>query len=165
MFVLIYNLFGAVGFLFYSFVVISSSLFLIYVVSPKYGHTNILVYLFICAMMGSLTVMACKGLGIAVKLTLSGKNQLGYPFTWFLLVCLIVCIAVQMNYLNKSLDIFKHCSSLANILCHVYYLHHCCSRYSVQRVGQPKQQFCHHRTLRIYYYCFRRLPAIHYKAS
>eukprot|EP01135_Chromosphaera_perkinsii_P002474 Nk52_evm80s223 gene=Nk52_evmTU80s223 len=95
------------GFLFYAFVCISTCLFLIFVISPKYGHTNILVYLFICAMMGSLTVMACKGLGIAVKLTLSGKNQLYYPVTWFLLVSLIVCIAVQMNYLNKSLDIFN----------------------------------------------------------
>ena len=51
--------------------------------------------------------MACKGLSIALKLTLSGSNQLQNPLTWFFVVSVAVCIAVQMNYLNKSLDLFN----------------------------------------------------------
>jgi hypothetical protein len=83
------------------------ALYLIYWVSPEYGQTNILVYIAICSLIGSLSVMACKGLSIALKLTLSGNSQLQNPLAWFFALSVAVCIAVQMNYLNKSLDIFN----------------------------------------------------------
>lgn len=83
------------------------AVYLIYWVSPLYGQTNILVYIAICSLIGSLSVMACKGLSIALKLTLSGNSQLQNPLAWFFAVSVAVCIAVQMNYLNKSLDLFN----------------------------------------------------------
>ena len=95
------------GFLLYSLFAILVAVYLIYWVSPVYGQTNILVYIAICSLIGSLSVMACKGLSIALKLTLSGSNQLQNPLTWFFIVSVAVCIAVQMNYLNKSLDLFN----------------------------------------------------------
>lgn len=48
-----------------------------------------------------LQVMSVKALGIAVKLTLSGINQLIYPQTWAFSMIVAACIITQMNYLNK----------------------------------------------------------------
>ena len=83
------------------------AVYLIYWVSPVYGQTNILVYIAICSLIGSLSVMGCKGLSIALKLTLSGNSQLGNPLAWFFAISVAGCITIQMNYLNKSLDIFN----------------------------------------------------------
>ena len=95
------------GFMVYAFIVVSLSIYLIYVVAPQYGQSNILVYIAICSLIGSLTVMACKGLSIAVRLTLTGDSQLKNPLGWFFLIAVASCIAVQMNYLNRSLDTFN----------------------------------------------------------
>jgi hypothetical protein len=45
--------------------------------------------------------MSVKALGIALKLTFSGTNQLGYPQTWVFTVIVLFCVITQMNYLNK----------------------------------------------------------------
>ena len=82
-------------------------MYLIYWVGPTYGNSNILIYIAICSLIGSLSVMGCKGLSIALKLTLGGDSQLQNPLTWFFAISVAVCITVQMNYLNKSLDIFN----------------------------------------------------------
>lgn len=61
--------------------------------------------------------MACKGLSIAIKLTLSGTSQLLNPLAWFFLLAVATCIAIQMNYLNKALDIFN-----TSIVTPIYYV-------------------------------------------
>lgn len=66
-----------------------------------------MVYILICSLIGSLSVMACKGLSIALKLTISGNNQIWNPLAWFFVVSVCICIVTQMNYLNKALDIFN----------------------------------------------------------
>jgi len=48
-----------------------------------------------------------KALGIALKLTFSGMNQLIYPQTWLFTIVVVACIVTQMNYLNKALDTFN----------------------------------------------------------
>lgn len=45
--------------------------------------------------------MSVKALGIALKLTFSGMNQLIYPQTWAFTMVVVTCILTQMNYLNK----------------------------------------------------------------
>lgn len=45
-----------------------------------------------------------KALGIAMKLTLQGQNQLIYPQTSVFAMVVIICILTQMNYLNKVLS-------------------------------------------------------------
>ncbi|KAF2293889.1 hypothetical protein GH714_005467 [Hevea brasiliensis] len=59
------------------------------------------------SLVGSLSVMSVKALGIALKLTLSGMNQLIYPQTWAFTLVVITCVLTQMNYLNKALDTFN----------------------------------------------------------
>ncbi|XP_053212889.1 magnesium transporter NIPA2-like [Panonychus citri] len=99
------------------FVLIASSI-LIGFVAPKSGDKNVLVYIAICSLIGSLSVMSCKGLGLALTETISGINN-GFQrgLFWFLLVCTIITIATQMNYLNKSLDIFD-----ATVVTPIYYV-------------------------------------------
>lgn len=86
---------------------IGAAVYLIFYVAPVYGQKNIMVYILICSLVGSLSVLACKGLSIALKLTLSGNNQIWNPLAWFFVVSVCICIITQMNYLNKALDIFN----------------------------------------------------------
>ncbi|XP_020960777.1 probable magnesium transporter NIPA4 isoform X2 [Arachis ipaensis] len=83
------------------------TLFLILYCVPRYGQTGILVYIGICSVIGSLTVMSVKAIGIAIKLTLEGVNQLVYYQTWIFLMVAISCIITQLNYLNMALDTFN----------------------------------------------------------
>ena len=73
----------------------------------RWGESNVLVYIAICSLMGSLSVVSCKALGIALKLTFKGHNQLAKRETYVFVFAVVVCIATQMNYLNKALDTFN----------------------------------------------------------
>ncbi|KAI0646630.1 DUF803-domain-containing protein [Trametes meyenii] len=105
------------GFLMYCFTVLVFSLAMIYGVVPKYGRTNPIVYISICSLVGSVSVMAIKGFGVAVKLTLAGHNQFSHPSTYVFGVTVVVCILVQMNYFNKALDTFS-----TNVVNPMYYV-------------------------------------------
>ncbi|KAH9757920.1 putative magnesium transporter NIPA3 [Citrus sinensis] len=69
---------------------------------PEYGQTHVMVYIGVCSLVGSLSVMSVKALGIALKLTFEGMNQLIYPQTWIFTMIVLVCVITQMNYLNKD---------------------------------------------------------------
>ena len=97
----------APGFVLYSLIVIGATLYLVYEASPRYGKTNPLVYISICSLVGSMTVVACKACGIALRLTFEGDNQFTHLSTYFFIAVTFFCIAVQMNYFNKALDIFS----------------------------------------------------------
>ncbi|XP_068320607.1 probable magnesium transporter NIPA6 isoform X2 [Pyrus communis] len=105
------------AFLVYVVATISLVLVLVLHFEPQYGQTNLLVYLGICSLMGSLTVVSIKAIGIAIKLTLEGVSQIAYPQTWFFLTVAIICVVTQLNYLNKALDTFN-----AAIVAPVYYV-------------------------------------------
>ncbi|CAL0326906.1 unnamed protein product [Lupinus luteus] len=104
-------------FLAYAAATVSAVLALILHFEPRYGQTNMLVYLGICSLMGSLTVMSIKAIGIAIKLTLDGISQIAYPQTWFFVTVAAICVITQLNYLNKALDTFN-----AAIVSPVYYV-------------------------------------------
>ncbi|TPX63909.1 hypothetical protein SpCBS45565_g06276 [Spizellomyces sp. 'palustris'] len=95
------------GFLIYCLLVSGVSIYLIYKVAPKWGKKSMIVYISICSLVGSISVMACKGFGIAMRLTLSGQNQLIYPSTYVFGLTVVGCAMVQMNYFNKALDLFS----------------------------------------------------------
>ncbi|KAJ3506454.1 hypothetical protein NLJ89_g6857 [Agrocybe chaxingu] len=95
------------GFLLYCFTVLVVSLVLIYIIAPKHGRTNPIVYISICSLVGSVSVMAIKGFGVAVKLTFEGNNQFTHPSTYVFGIFVALCILVQMNYFNKALDTFS----------------------------------------------------------
>eukprot|EP00249_Psilotum_nudum_P020878 c27882_g3_i5 orf=617-1735(-) len=103
----VWNLALEPAFLLYSISVISLALVLIFHFVSRYGNTHVMVYIGICSLMGSLSVMSCKALGIALKLTFEGMNQLIYPETWVFAMVVVMCVVTQMNYLNKALDTFN----------------------------------------------------------
>jgi hypothetical protein len=80
---------------------------MIYKVAPKYGKKNPLIYISICSTVGSVSVMAVKAFGIALKLTFAGNNQFTHPSTYAFAIVVAVCIATQMNYFNKALSQFS----------------------------------------------------------
>lgn len=105
------------AFVFYVVVVTAVSLFMIYKVVPHYGTKNPMVYISICSLVGSISVMSIKAFGIALKLTLSGSNQFTHPSTYLFIIVVVVCIMTQMNYFNKALDQFD--TSIVNPLYYV----------------------------------------------
>ena len=80
---------------------------MIYRYCPTHGQSNPMVYISICSLVGSLSIMAIKALGIALKLTMKGNNQMNHVSTYVFLVITGACIAVQMNYFNKALSEFS----------------------------------------------------------
>ncbi|XP_022974774.1 probable magnesium transporter NIPA2 [Cucurbita maxima] len=94
------------GFLVYSIIVLVLIVVLVRY-APKYGQTHMVVYVGICSLMGSLTVMSVKAVGIALKLTFSGMNQFKYFETWFFTAIVLGGSILQVNYLNKALDTFN----------------------------------------------------------
>ncbi|TFY78230.1 hypothetical protein EWM64_g5782, partial [Hericium alpestre] len=105
------------GFLMYCLSVLVFTLIMIYSVSPRYGRTNPIVYVSICSLVGSISIMAIKGFGIAVKLTLAGNNQFTHPSTYVFGIIIAGCIVTQMNYFNKALDTFS-----TNVVNPMYYV-------------------------------------------
>ncbi|XP_015687611.1 magnesium transporter NIPA4 [Protobothrops mucrosquamatus] len=95
------------GFLVYASILLIISLVLICFLAPRYGQTNILIYLSICSVIGAFSVSSVKGLGIAIKSFFSHQPVLQNPLTWILVFTLVASITTQINYLNKALDIFN----------------------------------------------------------
>ncbi|KAL9266985.1 putative magnesium transporter NIPA6 [Drosera capensis] len=105
------------AFLIYVVATSSMVVILVFYFEKRYGQSNMLIYLGICSLIGSLTVVSIKAIGIAVKLTLEGINQLQYVQSWFFLSVAAVCVITQLNYLNKALDTFN-----AAVVSPVYYV-------------------------------------------
>lgn len=105
------------GFIVYAVCVVGSSLLLIFAVAPRFGQKNVLVYILICSVIGSLSVSCVKGLGIGIKELFSGTAVLKEPLFWSLVICLVICITIQISYLNKALDIFN-----TSIVTPIYYV-------------------------------------------
>ncbi|KAK3295718.1 magnesium transporter NIPA-domain-containing protein [Chaetomium fimeti] len=105
------------GFLLYAISVCVFAGVMIYKVAPVYGKKNPLIYLSICSTVGSVSVMAVKAFGIALKLTFAGHNQFSHPSTYVFMIITVVCILTQMNYFNKALSQFP-----TNIVNPLYYV-------------------------------------------
>ncbi|KAM4545394.1 magnesium transporter NIPA4 isoform 1-T1 [Odontesthes bonariensis] len=95
------------GFLVYVVLVLLLCLVLVLYFCPRFGRSNILIYISICSLLGAFTVSSVKGLAIAITTVFYDLSVLSNPLTWILLITLIVSIVTQVNYLNKSLDTFN----------------------------------------------------------
>ncbi|KAL3619963.1 hypothetical protein CASFOL_034875 [Castilleja foliolosa] len=95
------------GFIIYTVIVLALVTVLIVRYVPRIGQSHMVVYIGICSLMGSLTVMGVKAVAIALKLTFSGSNQFIYFETWFFTILVVIFCVMQLIYLNKALDTFN----------------------------------------------------------
>lgn len=95
------------GFIAYFVLVILVTVGLIWKAVPRWGKTRPIVYVTICSLVGSMTIMSIKAFGIAVKLTISGNNQFTQASTYVFGFMCVMFILIQMHYFNKALDNFS----------------------------------------------------------
>ncbi|PIN04665.1 hypothetical protein CDL12_22803 [Handroanthus impetiginosus] len=95
------------AFLLYAASAVAVVLVLILYCEPRYGQTNVMVYIGVCSIIGSITVMSIKAVGITIKLTLEGYSQVARFQSWVFAMVAVSCIITQLNYLNKALDTFN----------------------------------------------------------
>ncbi|VDL99550.1 unnamed protein product [Schistocephalus solidus] len=109
------------GFLIYASFIIVAAIISIFLIAPRFGQRNPLVFVFISGSIGSLSVMACKGIGLGIKEAV--ENGILTVCTqwifWFFLLGLAFCLSVQLNYLNRALDIFN--TSVVTPLLYVFF--------------------------------------------
>lgn len=101
------KLFLAPGFLSWAGVCIVASLVLIFVFAPKYGKKHMMIYITVCSLIGGLSVSVTSGLGSAILLSIRGQNQFKHWFIYFLLGFVVITLLVEINYLNKALELFN----------------------------------------------------------
>ncbi|XP_069754040.1 magnesium transporter NIPA2-like isoform X2 [Narcine bancroftii] len=95
------------GFLVFACLLLIAVLLLIFYAAPRQGHTNVLVYISICSLIGAFSVSSVKGIDIAIRGCLANLPVYKHPLMWILILSLLVSIITQVNYLNKSLDVFN----------------------------------------------------------
>ncbi|ORX51572.1 DUF803-domain-containing protein [Hesseltinella vesiculosa] len=105
------------GFIVYTVCVILATVLLIWKAVPRWGKDRPLVYVSICSLVGSLSIMTIKAFGIAVRLTIEGYNQFLQPSTYVFAIMCIISILIQINYFNKALDTYS-----TNVVTPIYYV-------------------------------------------
>lgn len=83
------------------------SLGLIFWAAPRYGKKNMLVYVFICSLIGGISVVCTSGLGASILTSINGNNQFKHWFAYVLLVIVVITLLAEINYLNKALELFN----------------------------------------------------------
>lgn len=91
----------------YCLVVLVYTLYMMYYVAPTHGPHNPLVWISMCSLVGSVSIMCIKGFGIALKLTFEGHNQFGSLSTYIMAAVAVWCLLLQMYYYTKVLDRFN----------------------------------------------------------
>ncbi|XP_065730915.1 magnesium transporter NIPA4 isoform X2 [Phocoena phocoena] len=95
------------GYIVFAVLLLVSCLILIFVIAPRYGQRNILIYIVICSVIGAFSVTAVKGLGITIKNFFQGLPVVRHPLPYILSLVLALSLSTQVNFLNKALDIFN----------------------------------------------------------
>ncbi|KAM5300716.1 magnesium transporter NIPA4 [Glossophaga mutica] len=95
------------GYIVFAVLLLVFCLILIFVVAPRYGQRNILVYIAICSVIGAFSVSAVKGLGITIRNFFQGLPVVRHPLPYILSLILALSLSTQVNFLNRALDIFN----------------------------------------------------------
>ncbi|CAO3652557.1 unnamed protein product [Mucor fragilis] len=97
----------SVGFLVYGGIAIVISLILVFYCGPRWGKKNMLVYISVCSLIGSISVVFTQGLGSAIVHSITQENQFTNWFIYVVLGIVIVTLVVEIVYLNKALNLFN----------------------------------------------------------
>jgi hypothetical protein len=96
-----------IGFLVYSGIAVVISLILVFYCGPRWGKKNMLVYIIVCSLIGSISVVFTQGLGSAIVYSISKENQFTNWFIYIVLGVVVVTLIVEIVYLNKALNLFN----------------------------------------------------------
>ena len=107
------------GFIYYAIAVIILATLSVKYLVPRHGNTNVMIYVYICSSVGSLSVMCCRGIGLCIRETFEGRRVSGNLLLSLLVLFLFLCICTQMNYLNKALDVFS--TAVVNPIYYVFF--------------------------------------------
>ncbi|KAF9936681.1 hypothetical protein BGZ67_002140 [Mortierella alpina] len=95
-------------FLVWMFIIILLSLWLIIKAGPRWGKDHMMVYIGVCSLIGSLSVVSTQALGAAIVHNIStGEPQFNTWFTYFVIVFMVITLLTEINYLNKALNLFN----------------------------------------------------------
>ena len=99
-------------FLVYTCMMFGAVFYLIRYMAPKYGNKHPVVYISICSLIGAYLVLSAQGFGAAVVHTFNNygnaaENQFLLWPIYPLLAFVLFTITLQINYLNKALNLFS----------------------------------------------------------
>lgn len=66
-----------------------------------------LVYISVCSLIGSISVVCTQGLGAAIIHSITIENEFNRPFLYILMAIVVVTLLTEINYLNKALNLFN----------------------------------------------------------
>ncbi|KAJ7072259.1 magnesium transporter NIPA-domain-containing protein [Mycena amicta] len=101
------KLFLSVGFLVYAGLLITAALVIIFFAAPRWGKKSMLWYIFVCSMIGGISVSVTTGLGSAIVTTAGGDNQFKHWFIYFLIGFVAITLITEVYYLNVALALFN----------------------------------------------------------
>ncbi|KAF7376683.1 DUF803-domain-containing protein [Mycena sanguinolenta] len=101
------KLFLSVGFLVYAGILITAALVIIFYAAPRWGKKSMLWYIFVCSMIGGISVSVTTGLGAAIVTTAAGDNQFTHWFIYFLIGFVAITLITEVYYLNVALALFN----------------------------------------------------------
>ncbi|XP_074642140.1 NIPA-like protein 2 [Tubulanus polymorphus] len=81
-------------------------LILLFLLMYKFKVENVLVYLLICCLFASFTVISAKASSSLLQLTLAGHNQMKSPVIYVAFVIMILTALIQLKYLNQAMKSF-----------------------------------------------------------
>ncbi|CAH3197591.1 unnamed protein product, partial [Porites evermanni] len=72
----------------------------------RYQLENVVIFLLLVALLGSLTVISAKAVSSMINITLSGNSQLGHPLLYVMLIVMISTAIAQVKFLNRAMQSF-----------------------------------------------------------
>jgi len=75
----------------------------LHALGEQYKKRYVVLYLLMCSLYGSLTVMCVKGVSTAFILTMSGHNAFNHLLPWVLVITMIVTTITQIRILNLAM--------------------------------------------------------------
>ena len=104
---IIFSFFFESGFLVYLGIAVGISCVLVFYCGPKWGKSNMLVYIGVCSLIGSLSVVFTQAFGASIIHSITISNQFTNWFIYLILVLTIITLVIEIIYLNKALNIFN----------------------------------------------------------
>jgi len=90
--------------------VLAGSLMIMIPVSRKYGKKSVLIYIIMCAIIASLTIVCAKS--FSTLLISSAENGIGTellsPWPYIFLIVMVITAVLSMGYVNKAMMIFDN---------------------------------------------------------